>query len=95
MVSGLDLVEWMLRLQVPGLQPPELAAKTMYEPSGWAIEVRLNAENPFTNFTPSSGALGTVSFPPGEAPHNILTPLLFESLERDVVHHSKCKEPGE
>jgi urea carboxylase len=65
MVSGLDLVNWQLQLQVPGLHPPDLRAKTMYEPSGWAIEVRLNAEDPFRNFTPSSGILGHVSFPPG------------------------------
>ena len=40
MVSGLDLVHWMLQLGVPGLPEPDLRARAAYEPSGWAIEVR-------------------------------------------------------
>lgn len=66
MVSGLDLVNWQLQLQVPGLTPPDLASRAAYTPDGWAIEVRINAEDPFRNFTPSSGILGQVSWPPGE-----------------------------
>ncbi len=66
MVSGLDLVNWQLQLQVPGLIPPDLTSKDAYPPSGWAIEVRMNAEDPFKNFGPSSGILGEVSWPPGE-----------------------------
>ena len=66
MVSGLDLVNWQLQLQVPGLTPPDLTAKAAYPPSGWAIEVRINAEDPFRNFGPSSGMLGEVVWPPGE-----------------------------
>lgn len=66
MVSGLDLVNWQLQLQVPGLTPPDLTAKAAYLPTGWAIEVRINAEDPFRNFGPSSGMLGEVVWPPGE-----------------------------
>ena len=66
MVSGLDLVNWQLQLQVPGLTPPDLTSKPAYPPSGWAIEVRINAEDPFRNFGPSSGILGEVSWPPGD-----------------------------
>ncbi len=66
MVSGLDLVHWMLRLGVPGLGAPDLAARAAYTPTGWAIEVRLNAEDPFRGFAPCSGVLGRVAWPPGE-----------------------------
>ena len=66
MVSGLDLVNWQLQLQVPGLIPPDLTSKAAYPPNGWAIEVRINAEDPFRNFGPSSGMLGEVVWPPGE-----------------------------
>ena len=65
MVAGLDLVNWQLQLQVPGLTTPDLSAKAAYTPTGWAIEVRLNAEDPFRNFGPSSGILGEVVWPPG------------------------------
>ena len=66
MVSGLDLVNWQLQLQVPGLTPPDLTSTAAYPPTGWAIEVRINAEDPFRNFGPSSGMLGEVVWPPGE-----------------------------
>lgn len=69
MVSGLDLVNWQLQLQVPGLAPPDLSSRAAYAPSGWAIEVRINAEDPFRAFAPSSGILGEVYWPPGEASH--------------------------
>ena len=62
MVSGLDLVEMQLQLQVPGLEAPDMS-KAEYTPSGWAMEARLNAEDPLRNFLPSAGMLGAVSFP--------------------------------
>lgn len=65
MVSGLDLVNWMLQLQVPGLPQPDLASAAAIQPNGWAFEVRINAEDPFRNFAPSSGILGQVVWPPG------------------------------
>ncbi|KAK9905055.1 hypothetical protein WJX75_008745 [Coccomyxa subellipsoidea] len=65
MVSGLDLVDWQLQLQVPGLTPPDMASASAIQPEGWAFEVRINAEDPFRNFTPSSGVLGQVVWPPG------------------------------
>ena len=33
--------------------------------NGWAIECRLNAEDPLRNFAPSSGMLGEVVWPEG------------------------------
>ena len=38
-------------------------SKTDYTPKGWAMEARLNAEDPLRNFLPSAGTLGSVSFP--------------------------------
>lgn len=59
-VSGVDLVEWMIR-QAYGENP----ALYEYEhtPQGHAIEVRIYAEDPAKNFQPSSGTLTNVSFP--------------------------------
>ena len=63
--GGVDLVEWMLRLQVPGLAPLDLASLTV-ERSGHAIELRLNGEDPARDFQPCPGTLGEVHFPTGE-----------------------------
>ncbi|HVW85507.1 MAG TPA: 5-oxoprolinase/urea amidolyase family protein [Bryobacteraceae bacterium] len=52
-VTGLDLVEWMIRGEVP----PKPAA------SGHSIQVRVYAEDPGRNFQPGAGILTEASFP--------------------------------
>ncbi len=61
-VSGLDLVEWMVRLAAGEDLP---LANYHHEPSGHAIEARIYAEDPGKNFQPSCGLLTEVSFPAG------------------------------
>ncbi|MBX3617762.1 urea carboxylase [Nitrosomonas sp.] len=58
-VTGIDLVEWMVR-QAAGDLPP-LDSMTI-KPSGAAIQVRVYAENPAKDFQPSSGTLTAVEF---------------------------------
>ena len=53
-ITGLDLVELMIRVAA-GEQLP-LAQKDVQR-SGWAIECRINAEDPFRSFLPSTGRL--------------------------------------
>jgi urea carboxylase len=61
-VTGIDLVEWMLRLAAGELP----ALDTLHaEPTGAAIQARLYAEDPNKNFQPSAGLLTAVRFPPG------------------------------
>ena len=53
-ITGLDLVEWMSRIAAGeklSLQQSEV------QRNGWAIECRINAEDPFRNFLPSTGRL--------------------------------------
>ncbi|HVU37328.1 MAG TPA: urea carboxylase [Opitutales bacterium] len=59
-VTGVDLVEWMLRTAAG--EPPDLASFAA-EPKGAAIEVRIYAEDPVKNFQPSPGVLTEVLFP--------------------------------
>ncbi|MFT7401043.1 MAG: propionyl-CoA carboxylase alpha chain [Hydrogenophaga sp.] len=60
-ITGLDLVELMIRVAA-GEQLPLTQADVKRE--GWAIECRINAEDPFRNFLPSVGRL--VRFAPPE-----------------------------
>jgi len=53
-ITGLDLVEMMIRVAA-GEKLPITQADVKRD--GWAIECRINAEDPFRNFLPSTGRL--------------------------------------
>jgi propionyl-CoA carboxylase alpha chain len=53
-ITGLDLVELMIRVAA-GEKLPFTQGQIKRE--GWAIECRINAEDPFRNFLPSTGRL--------------------------------------
>jgi urea carboxylase len=57
-VTGIDLVEWMVR-QAAGEPLPA----TLPTPKGASIQVRLYAEDPARDFRPSSGLLTQVTWP--------------------------------
>jgi len=59
-VTGIDLVEWMVRLAANDL--PDLASFVI-QPKGAAIQVRLYAEDPNKDFQPSAGLLTCVQYP--------------------------------
>jgi len=53
-ITGLDLVELMIRVAAGEKLP---MAQSDIQRNGWAIECRINAEDPFRNFLPSTGRL--------------------------------------
>jgi len=59
-VTGLDLVEWQLRV-ASGEKLPK--AQKDLKPCGHALEARLYAEDPAKNFLPSIGTLERLRFP--------------------------------
>jgi len=62
LVTGQDLVEWMIRIA----DGEKLTLKQQdVKLTGWAIETRVYAEDPFRNFMPSTGRLAKYS-PPEE-----------------------------
>lgn len=60
-VSGVDLVEWMVRQAAGGTLALDQARVA---PAGASIQVRLYAEDPGRDFCPSSGLLTHVAWPP-------------------------------
>jgi urea carboxylase len=88
-VTGIDLVEWMIR-QAAG-ELPELSRMPLRH-TGSSIEVQVYAENPARNFQPSSGRLTQVVWP-GEArvetwvePGTEVTPASDSRLAQLIVH---------
>jgi propionyl-CoA carboxylase alpha chain len=61
-ITGVDLVELMIRVAAGEKLP---MAQQDVQRNGWAIECRINAEDPFRNFLPSTGRLVRFS-PPQE-----------------------------
>lgn len=63
MVTGVDLVQWMLR--IAGGEPLSLSQAEI-RLQGAALEMRINAEDPARNFFPSPGVVQSLSWPQGE-----------------------------
>lgn len=58
MTTGLDLVEWQLRIAANEGLPESFPA-----PQGHAMEIRINAEDPSQNYAPTPGLLSRFRFP--------------------------------
>ncbi|HEX2621116.1 MAG TPA: hypothetical protein VHL11_13235, partial [Phototrophicaceae bacterium] len=62
LVTGVDLVKEQIRIARGRRMGP---TESFLEPKGWAIECRINAEDPYNNFIPSVGKLTTLLTPTG------------------------------
>ena len=62
LVTGLDLVKEQIRIARGRRMGP---TESLQEPNGWAIECRINAEDPYNNFIPSTGTISTTVTPKG------------------------------
>jgi len=92
-VTGIDLVEWMVRLAADEFELPAVAP----EPQGSAIEVRIYAEDPGKNFQPSTGLLSRVVLPEQArceawvATGTEITPYYDPLLAKIIVHGASRK----
>ena len=62
LVTGVDLVREQIRIARGRRMTP---TESFMEPKGWAIECRINAEDPYNNFLPSVGKITTLIPPSG------------------------------
>ncbi len=91
MVTGLDLVEWQLRVAA-GEPLPKSQDRLGYR--GHAIEARIYAEDPAADFRPAMGRLWAVSFPEdpsirvdtGVAEGAVVSPYYDSMLAKVIVH---------
>ena len=85
LITGLDLVELMIRVAAGEALP---FTQEQVRRDGWAIECRINAEDPFRNFLPSTGRL--VRFmPPDQDPGAVRVDTgVFEGDEISIYYDS-------
>ncbi len=69
-ITGLDLVEWMIRIAAGERLP---FAQHELKRQGWAIECRINAEDPYRGFLPSTGRLVRYQPPPATLEQSVPT----------------------
>ena len=93
-ITGLDLVEQMIRIAAG----EKLAFKQDdVKLDGWSIECRINADDPFRNFLPSTGRL--VKYRPPEAVNGVRVdtgvyeggeiPIYYDSMIAKLIVHGK------
>ena len=101
LITGLDLVEQMIRVAYGEKLPSPRPTRKI---NGWSMECRINAEDPFRGFLPSTGRL--VKFqPPKPRPPTTRAPPVDTGVRRwrdlDVLrlddrqaHRQKDPRPG-
>lgn len=62
LVTGIDIVKEQIRIARGRRITP---TDSILTPKGWAIECRINAEDPYNNFLPSIGTITTTTTPKG------------------------------
>ena len=93
-VADLDLIEFQIRVAMGDtLRPREV------ELNGHAIECRINAENPFRNFSPSPGRISTFHVPGGHgvrvdthAYAGYVIPPHYDSMIAKLIVHARTRE---
>jgi len=96
-ITGLDLVELMIRVAA-GEKLPFKQNEIRRE--GWAMECRINAEDPFRNFLPSTGRLVKYAPPPEVDGVRVDTgvyeggeiPMYYDSMIAKLVVHGKDRQ---
>jgi propionyl-CoA carboxylase alpha chain len=93
-ITGLDLVELMIRVAAGEALP---FTQDEVKRQGWAIECRINAEDPYRNFLPSTGRLVTFRPPPQGDGVRVDTgvyeggeiPMFYDSMIAKLIVHGR------
>ncbi len=96
-VTGIDLVEWQLRVAANESLP---LAQADVQVSGHAIECRINAEDPSDGFRPSPGKVNVLTFGEGEGirvdthlrPGDRIPPQYDSMIAKLIAHGSDRSE---
>ena len=92
-ITGLDLVEWQLRVAAGESLPKRQDELTI---DGWAFEARLYAENPARDFLPATGRLSVFDLPDGARidsgvrAGDLITPF-YDPMIAKVITHGRTR----
>ena len=96
MVYGVDIVREQIR--VAAGEPLGFKQRDIH-PVGHAIEVRVNAEDPATGFTPAAGVLSRVEFPGGPGIRvdthmftGAIIPPYYDSMIAKIIAHDRTRD---
>ncbi|MGH2535160.1 MAG: biotin carboxylase N-terminal domain-containing protein [Thermomicrobiales bacterium] len=95
LVTGLDLVEWQLRIAADQGMP----SGAILSPRGHAIEARVYAEDPAADFFPTAGTLSVISWPFGptirvDAGYDTgdIVPAVYDAMLAKVAAYGATRE---
>jgi propionyl-CoA carboxylase alpha chain len=97
LITGLDLVELMIRVAAGEKLPMQQADLKI---NGWAMECRINAEDPFRGFLPSTGRLVKYMPPPATAGVRVDTgvyeggeiSMFYDSMIAKLIVHAGTRD---
>jgi acetyl-CoA carboxylase biotin carboxylase subunit len=93
MITGVDLVDWQIRV---ALDEHLTLKQADIKINGWAIECRVNTEDPQNRFSPQTGFIDKIHFPQdpsvrietGVLSGSVVTPY-FDSMIAKIIVHGK------
>lgn len=96
MITGVDLVDWQLKI---ALGDQLTLTQEDISINGWAIECRVNTEDPQNRFSPQTGFIDTIQFPKdpavriesGVVSGSAVTPY-FDSMIAKIIVHGHDRE---
>lgn len=96
MITGVDLIEWQMKI---ALGERLTLRQEDVKINGWAIECRINTEDPQNRFSPQTGFIEKINFPYGEnirietgvKEFSMVTPY-FDSMIAKIIVHGENRE---
>ena len=96
MITGVDLVDWQIKI---ALDEKLTLKQEDIKINGWAIECRVNTEDPQNRFSPQTGFIDKINFPQNSSVRletgflsgSIVTPY-FDSMIAKIIVHGTDRE---
>ena len=91
MITGVDLIDWQIKI---ALNETLTLKQEDIHINGWAIECRVNTEDPQNRFSPQTGFIESIHFPHGEHIRvetgvknaSVVTPYFDSMIAKIIVH---------